>query len=473
MNGKGVFVFSRAMFVKSPRSMATVVVMAVLLSGLFHDEPALAADGCPTPSFAAPIVYNAGDDSYSMAVGDLNGDGKLDLAVANSSSTDISVLLGNGDGTFQPATSYGAGVGPWSVVVGDFNGDGKPDMAAANWGGFTGSVSVLLGNGDGTFQTAANYGTGMFPVFVAVGDFNGDAKLDLAVANRGGISVLLGNGDGTFQRAVNYALFSRPQSIAVGDFNSDGKLDLLVADNAEPGGVAVLLGRGDGSFQLAGGYATGPYPQSIAVRDLNGDGKLDVAVAAGSGAISVLLGKGDGSFEPAFNYNANASSQSVAVGDFNGDGKLDLVLPNNTRASVSVLLGNGDGTFGAATNFGAGLHPYSVAVRQARLGRDERDNRPARRRWRVGARQHLCLRRHSPQHCAKQDDGHSFMAAAIQQLRARSHGKLQPDDLANRRRAADDKQWPLRGHRAARPTAILLPTAQALGRRHRGADRGE
>jgi hypothetical protein len=144
----------------------------------------------------------------------------------------VSVLLGNGDGTFQAARNFAAGIRPYSVAVGDFNGDGTPDLAVAN-DTFSGTVSVLLGNGDGTFQAARNFAAGSYPYSVAVGDFTGDGTLDLAVANdtfSGTVSVLLGNGDGTFQAARNYAAGARPKSVAVGDFNGDGTLDLAVAN---------------------------------------------------------------------------------------------------------------------------------------------------------------------------------------------------------------------------------------------------
>ncbi|HTS67965.1 MAG TPA: VCBS repeat-containing protein, partial [Terriglobia bacterium] len=197
--------------------------------------------------------YAAGKESYSVAVGDFNGDGKLDLAVANARSDNVTILLGNGDGTFTAtASSPVTGSGSWYVVVGDFNGDGKLDLATEG--------AVLLGNGDGTF-TAAPSSSGLGGVAAAVGDFNGDGKLDLAVANNSGgdceecgsVSILLGNGDGTFTGAASFpatgGVWSR--SIAVGDFNGDGKLDLAVANMCATtqclnGSVSILLGNGDG-----------------------------------------------------------------------------------------------------------------------------------------------------------------------------------------------------------------------------------
>src|SRR5437773_11481852 len=201
-----------------------VIVAFILLSRSFHRDSAL-AQGCPGPSFTAARAFDAGKGAWSLAVGDLNGVGKPDLAVANHGcsncslafSGSFSVLLGNGDGTFQSAINYDAGKDPVSVAVGDFNGDGKPDLAVVSSGST--NVAVLLGKGDGTFQSAVNYDTGTSPNSVAVGDFNGDGKLDLVVGGST-VSVLLGNGDGTFQPAVNSG--TGGGSIAVDDWNGHG-----------------------------------------------------------------------------------------------------------------------------------------------------------------------------------------------------------------------------------------------------------
>jgi len=311
-------------------------------------------------------------DGVSVAVGDFNGDGKLDLAVANISlgnpgPISVSVLLGNGDGTFQPAVNYSAGSYPSSVTVADFNGDGKLDLAVANNG--SNNVSILLGNGDGTFQPAVDYSAGSNPSSVTVADFNGDGKLDLAVANNGSnnVSILLGNGDGTFQPAVEYGAGSNPTSVTVADFNGDGKLDLAVANNGS-NNVSILLGNGDGTFQPDVNFAAGSGPSSLAVGDFNGDGKLDLAVANnGSNNVSILLANGDGTFQPAVEYSAGESPSSVVVGDFNGDNKLDVAVANNGNgnspmASIIIFLGNGDGTFQPAVEYSAYQGASSMAV---------------------------------------------------------------------------------------------------------------
>jgi len=276
--------------------------------------------------------------------------------VANDGSDNVSILLGNGDGTFQAAVNYGVGSAPTSVAVGDFNGDGKLDLAVVNE--LSNNFSILLGNGDGTFQAAVNYGAGLSLFSVAVGDFNGDGKLDLAVASGGSdyVSVLLGNGDGTFKTAVQYVAGLEPISVAVADFNGDGKLDLAVA-NYESNNVSILLGKGDGTFQAAVDYGIGTEnypatPGSVAVGDFNGDGKLDLVVGGvesdNVSVVSVLLGNGDGTFQAAVNYGAGAGQTSVAVGDFNGDGRLDLAAPASlllqtplaSLSSTSLNFGN-------------------------------------------------------------------------------------------------------------------------------------
>src|SRR2546422_886081 len=180
----------------SARLSLLVVAIVFFSSALPNLAPA------QTVSFIAPGDFPVGTHPQSVAVGDFNGDGRPDLAVANFGSNTVSVLLGIGDGSFQPARTFAAGTSPLSVAVGDFNGDGRPDLAVANFGSNT--VSVLLGIGDGTFQPALTFAAGTQPVFVAVGDLNGDGRPDLAVANTGSdnVSVLLGIGDGTFQPAL-------------------------------------------------------------------------------------------------------------------------------------------------------------------------------------------------------------------------------------------------------------------------------
>lgn len=325
-------------------------------------------------NWASQLLYRgqtfiAGNNPGSVAIGDLDGDGESDLAATNSNSNHVSVLLGNGDGTFQSAVSYSAGAYPLSVSMADLNGDGATDLAVANFYGDD-NVSVLLNKNDGTgaFHSAVNYSAGEHPYWVAIADLNGDGAPDMAVADRsyspqlsGNISVLLGYGDGTFQSAVGYSTQrSGPISVAIGDFDGHGVPDLALA-NVDDAYLSVLPGNGDGTFQTAVNYRTGVEPSSVAIGDLNADGAPDLAVGNGeSHNVSVLLNENDGTgaFQIAGDYNIADYPIQVAIGDLNVDGAPDIAVASNT--DFSVLLGNGDGAF--RMDYTTGLGCCSVAI---------------------------------------------------------------------------------------------------------------
>ncbi|HET9328107.1 MAG TPA: T9SS type A sorting domain-containing protein, partial [Candidatus Eisenbacteria bacterium] len=293
----------------------------------------------------------------------------------------VSVLLGNGDGSFGPKTDFSAGMGPHSVAVGDLNRDGKPDLAVANCfvGEGVSTVSVLLGRGDGTFPHYTQYQAGYSPTTAAIGDLNGDSKPDLAVVNYGytqdspsSISVLLGRGDGSFGTKTDYQTGDYPNSAEIADLDGDGHLELIVANYISTT-VSVLRDDSHGGLTVTS-FAMGYYPYSLAIGDLNGDGKPDLATAntAGPGmstttGVSVVLGNGDGTFGVETRFGTGSYPQFVAIGDLNGDGKLDLAVANqgyyeDEQASISVLLGNGDGNFGGRTDYTPVAGPTSVAI---------------------------------------------------------------------------------------------------------------
>ena len=304
----------------------------------------------PFAGFAPNVEYTTGSLSLSTAIGDMNGDGRSDLAVTSYSGI-VSIFLGNGDGTFAPKTDFTTGAGSYAVVIGDWNADNKKDLAVANRDDST--LSVLLGNGDGTFSAKVDYATGTGPISVAAADLNADGRLDLVTANiyASTTSVLLGNGDGTFGTNADFGTGSQPFSVAVGDLTGDGIPDLAVAPN---NGLHanVLPGNGDGTFGPAVGLLTGAFPQAVTLGDWNRDGKLDLAVAKdGSNLVSVLLGTGGGAFGSAVDYATTGNAYALGTADFDGDGSLDLAVSNSNAGSVSVLLGNGNGTFASKTDF--------------------------------------------------------------------------------------------------------------------------
>jgi FG-GAP-like repeat/Putative Ig domain/Bacterial Ig-like domain (group 3) len=314
--------------------------------------------------------------SAGIATDDFNGDGKPDLAILNADNS-ISIFIGNGDGTFTAKASAGTLSGGSGLLVGDFDGDGKLDLVTGNAAAT--AVVVLPGNGDGTFGSSVMTSIAGPPA--AVGDFNGDGKPDVLVATAGGpspgvvgggtianVTVLLGNGDGTFTASAASATgVIESAAIAVTDFNGDGKLDLAVGgpslatndSDYDSGTVTVLLGNGDGTFKAPVTIASpSGFTLSIAAGDLNGDGKPDLVVsneenpavmASYSGVYLTLLGNGDGTFTnaPGSYQGFPGSATSIAIADFNGDGKPDLALASDFYDVITIQLGNGDGTFTA------------------------------------------------------------------------------------------------------------------------------
>lgn len=316
-------------------------------------------------SSAAFSGSSAGTGSMPMSIvaADFRGNGDQDLAVTNHLDNTVSILLGNGNGSFQPQVTYATGLGPQGIAVGDFNRDGKLDLAITN--DLAGTVSILSGNGDGTFQSHVDYATGLEPFGVAAGDFNEDGALDLAVSDQveDTVSILLGNGDGTFRTHVDYYVGAQPAGLVVCDFNGDDHMDVAVANFATDT-ISVLSGNGDGTFQAAADYATGTGPLSLVAADFNGDGLPDLAVAELlTSQVSFLPGEGESGFGHRVDYNTGLYPESVAAGDFNGDGILDLALPtDDALGSVSVLLGKGAGAFQSSVDYLTGLLPVSLST---------------------------------------------------------------------------------------------------------------
>jgi hypothetical protein len=357
-------------------------------------------------------VYNlAGGINYqsatAFATGDFNADGKLDFAVStfcstpicNSGDSVVQVFLGNGNGTFGTPSLYDAGSyrGTSAVASADFNGDGNLDLLLSNPGApgndpYHGSISLFLGNGNGTFQAPTTTALSVPPGVaggLAIGDFNSDGNIDLAIASFSAVDVVFGNGNGTFQPAVSYPVGNYSSSLTVGDFNSDGKLDLAVGSGLQASGensVNLLINNGSGAFQVGPTYGLGGWEfANVVAADFNGDGKVDILLASecrensgmgeycSDGTISVLLGNGDGTMQAANSANLTVNPHHMVLADLNGDGIEDIVGTEDCyqndcpteQGGVVVALGLGNGTFAPATEYPTGADtqvPSGLAV---------------------------------------------------------------------------------------------------------------
>jgi FG-GAP-like repeat/Abnormal spindle-like microcephaly-assoc'd, ASPM-SPD-2-Hydin len=391
--GRASHSIGRALFVVALLVLAVGVALAghggqsVAASASVVAQSSTSLNGPGNVFLTANLFSSGGNGTVFVAVADFNGDGKLDYVTANdgNNTTTMGAALGNGDGTFKSPVTIAIACGAVWVATGDFNGDGKTDLAVAsrdcNPG--TNGVSIFLGNGDGTFTAKGTLTSPLSsPASIAVGDFNGDGKLDLAVVDRGAstdsVFFYFGNGDGTFQAPtqVSLGVSAAANQIVAADFNKDGHLDVAVSE-INGSNIVVILGAAGGKFQAPRTIALPAQGWGIAVGDFNGDGIPDlVATSPAIGGVSVFLGKGDGNFNPVNNPltgtlpTATAAvpgggAQPIAVGDFNKDGKLDIIAGLsgvNTAACVAVLLGNGDGTFNPETLFVTADTPQSLAV---------------------------------------------------------------------------------------------------------------
>ncbi len=311
-----------------------------------------------------PGLSGGGSGNVVPVTGDFNGDGKADVAVINSVASSVSVAFGNGDGSFQAAVNYPVGpLASW-LIAGDFNGDGKLDLAVVS--GPLGKLTVLLNDGAGGFP-AANVSTmaiALGTIHAAVGDFNGDGKVDLALTNGlgGTVTILRGTGTGAFQIGATYPVGNGPGGATVADMNRDGMPDLAVW-NVKDNSINVLLNNGSDGFLPAVTYAVGSAPSGIAAGDFNGDGFADVAVSnLSGGTVSVLLNDGTGKLLAPTAYATGKNPMSVTAVDLNGDGVLDLAVTNQGNNTLGLLLGQGDGTFGVQTAVALPLQPYLMAV---------------------------------------------------------------------------------------------------------------
>ncbi|QRO00671.1 VCBS repeat-containing protein [Archangium violaceum] len=306
-------------------------------------------------TFQPPVSLELGQRGRTVTIEDLNGDGKPDILLSTLDDT-LLVLSGKGDGSFQAARSTPHGWGAFALKVADLDADGVRDLVTLDMGiGYGGSgLSVLRGRGDGTFEVTPRIPSGTRPVALVTTDLNGDGLLDVASANEGGndVGVLLGNGDGSFRGVASAGVGTKPVALVVADVDVDGRPDLVTA-NEGSGDVSVLSGNGDGSFRGAASFAVGSGPVALVAVHLDADGKPDlVTLNRATQDVRVLMGNGDGSFGAATAFPVGSEPGALVAGDLDADGKSDLVTANN--GSVSVLLGNGDGTFQDARTLALG-----------------------------------------------------------------------------------------------------------------------
>ncbi|HJR05667.1 MAG TPA: FG-GAP-like repeat-containing protein [Pyrinomonadaceae bacterium] len=325
----------------------------------------LLGDGADNFSF--PINYTVGTNPYSISAGDFNGDGKTDLVTANYGSANISVLLGTSAGAFGGASNYATAQNPYGLAVGDFNGDGLSDIAVGSAGG-SNTIAIFLSNGAGGFNSAPAPINASGRVYtITLGKFNGDNILDLALGLENQSAVFTGNGAGGFSAASplpdNFA------AKATGDFNGDAKADLVGTNNFDKG-ISVLLGDGAGNFSAPAifpGVAVG----GMTVGDFNGDGKSDVAALDGSASVFILNGDGTGQLGAPNGYGVGGAPTGIVSADFNADGKLDLAVASRQNA-VTMLYGIEGGDFAGTLNFNVGSRPDEVVV--ADFNRDGKDD---------------------------------------------------------------------------------------------------
>ncbi|MEG3972210.1 DUF4347 domain-containing protein [Microcoleus sp. T2B6] len=348
------------------------VTAGTIKAGIVFLPEAIAAYGHVLNTFSSPNNFNAGTSPSFVAAGDFNTDGLLDLAVANPTTNRVSILLGNGQGGFNSGTDLTSVFGPTAIAVGNFNGDNFSDLAITSaQGSEFSSIYIFLGSGNGNFNSPGFLTALENPSAIAVGNFNADDLLDIAITQssgngfvpEGNVGIYLGTGQGGFSTPVTVNVGQSPSAIAAGNFNGDNFLDLAVA-NRNSNSVTILSANGQGSFGNPTNINVGQSPSAIAVGDFNADGRSDLAVAnAGNQNVSILSGTGQGTFSNPANFNVGADPNDIAVGDFNADGQPDLAVVNAGSNNVSILTGTGQGTFNGPFNYNSGgTTPSAIAV---------------------------------------------------------------------------------------------------------------
>ena len=347
-----------------------LIVFVVLFSGCSNNDT---APFVPPDLIYLFASYPVGENPTSIKSGDFNQDGFTDLITSNIRSNSLSILSGNGDGSFALETTLLVCKEPRNLAIDRFNDDPHEDLAVACSG--SGQVAIFLGKGNGQFDRFAQYSVNRTPVSIAPADFNNDSLLDLAVALRNDkIQLLYGSGNGRFRPGPLYVHGDTPTSIITADFNRDGHADLAVTNGGPmTSAVSIWLGQGDGTFLVPVDYRTGKRPLSVKLADFNTDGISDLLVINGQmNTITVFIGNGDGTFQEGKDAGGEAGPNDGLAQDFNGDKIPDVAVVNIQSGSLSVLYGKGDGTFQyPPINYTTPRGPFALVSLTVATGRDE------------------------------------------------------------------------------------------------------
>ena len=345
-----------------------VVIGFLSVAGCSPREPDV-----PPDLFYLFATYPVGKNPTSVATADFNQDGFTDLITTNISDDSLSLLFGNGDGTFRAHVRLSVSKEPRSLALNDYNGDGLTDLAVACSG--SDQIALFFGNANGSFGRGQKYNVYRSPISVTSGDLNGDHKPDLVAALRNDkIAVFLGNGDGSFTRGPQYEYGDTPTSVALADLNRDGNLDLAVSNGGPmSSAVSIWIGNGDGSFREPTDYRTGKRPLAVTFADFNNDGITDLLVINGQkDSFTTFLGNGDGTFQAGTDSGADAGPVHGLAGDFNGDRLADVAIVNIQSHNLSIVYGRGDGTFGyPPKNYRVKRGPFYIAPLHLRTGATE------------------------------------------------------------------------------------------------------
>jgi len=314
-------------------------------------------------TFDPPTLVEGGSRPSALRAGDYNGDGDLDLLVANFSPANVSLIFGNGNGTFQPAVNYTPGIGPRSIDIGDLNGDGAIDFVVGlNSGGFNVFLNTVVSLG--TFASGGYFSMASATNGIKVADFNNDGNQDVATANEGGANVTLrfGNGAGSFGALFGYLTGSSCYEIGIGDFNADGLID-IASSNRLGNSISVLINTGAGVYAAAANYTCGESPYGLDIADLDNDGFLDIAVVNGqTNTLSVFKGLTGGAFLAHVQSNLIGNPRDLIIGNFDGNGNLDIAISTFIGQVVTVLPGNGTTSYPDTRTFDAAGSPRGIAT---------------------------------------------------------------------------------------------------------------